>query len=86
MPPYDTDHWFRSGDLAVRDANGNVTITGRSKDIINRGGVKYNPREVEDLLDAHADIVQSAIVPYADKVLGERVLFCSAAAGDNTNA
>ncbi len=69
---FTTDHWFRSGDLAVRDANGNVSITGRSKDIINRGGVKYNPREVEDLLDAHADILQSAIVPYADKVLGER--------------
>ena len=45
--------WFRSGDLATIDAHGNVAITGRIKDVINRGGVKFNPRDIEDLLDAH---------------------------------
>lgn len=64
--------WYRSGDLATMDAAGNVTITGRSKDVINRGGVKFNPRDVEDLLDGHPQILQSAIVPMPDPVLGER--------------
>ncbi|NKC14517.1 MAG: AMP-binding protein [Gammaproteobacteria bacterium] len=69
---FTADHWFRSGDLAVRSEDGNVTITGRIKEIINRGGVKYNPREIEDLLDAHPAIAQCAIVPMADAALGER--------------
>ena len=64
--------WFRSGDLATIDAHGNVAITGRIKDVINRGGVKFNPRDIEDLLDAHPKILQSAIVPMPDPVLGER--------------
>ena len=51
---------------------GNVAITGRIKDVINRGGVKFNPRDVEDALDAHPAILQSAIVPMPDPVLGER--------------
>ena len=61
-----------SGDIASIDERGNVTISGRLKDLINRGGVKYNPRDVEELLDAHPAIQQSAIVPFADPVLGER--------------
>jgi acyl-coenzyme A synthetase/AMP-(fatty) acid ligase len=64
--------WYRTGDLATMDASGNVTVTGRKKDVINRGGVKFNPRDVEDLLDAHPQIQQSAIVPMPDPVLGER--------------
>lgn len=66
------DGWFRSGDLATADADGNVAITGRTKDVINRGGVKYNPLDIEILLDAHEKIIQSAIVPMPDKVLGEK--------------
>ena len=66
------DRWYRTGDLATMDAAGNVAITGRNKDIINRGGVKFNPRDVEDLLDSHPKILQSAIVPMPDPVLGER--------------
>lgn len=64
--------WYRTGDLAVMDPAGNVTITGRSKDVINRGGFKFNPRDVEDLLDAHPKVLQSAIAPMPDPVLGER--------------
>ena len=64
--------WFRSGDLAVQDAAGNVRISGRTKDVINRGGVKYNPLDVELLLDKHPKILQSAIVPVPDPVLGEK--------------
>jgi len=69
---FTADGWFRTGDLAARDAAGNVRLSGRSKDIINRGGVKYNPRDIEDLLDAHPDVLQAAIVPLPDAVLGER--------------
>jgi cyclohexanecarboxylate-CoA ligase len=68
---FTADGWFRSGDLA--EAHGEYfAITGRSKDIINRGGVKFNPAEVEMLLDSHPKILQSAIVPMPDPVLGER--------------
>lgn len=75
------DGWFRSGDLASQDGQGNITITGRIKDVINRGGVKYNPREIEDLLDNHPGIAQSAIVPMPDEILGERAC-CFAVATD----
>ncbi len=66
------DGWYRTGDLATMDAVGNVAITGRAKDVINRGGHKFNPRDVEDLLDSHPKILQSAIVPMPDPVLGEK--------------
>lgn len=66
------DGWYRTGDLAAMDAAGNVRITGRVKDVINRGGIKFNPREVEDLLDGHPKILQAAIVPVPDPVLGEK--------------
>lgn len=69
---FTADGWYRSGDIAQADRAGNVRITGRIKDVINRGGVKWNPRDVEDLLDAHPKIMQSAIVPMPDPVLGER--------------
>ncbi|HUQ76483.1 MAG TPA: AMP-binding protein [Burkholderiales bacterium] len=69
---FSADGWFRTGDLASVDEAGNVRITGRIKDVINRGGVKYNPRDIEDLLDAYPRVMQAAIVPVPDPVLGER--------------
>ena len=66
------DGWFITGDLAVIDDRGYVKLTGRSKDIINRGGIKYNPSDVEELLLQHPAIAQAAIVPMKDEVLGER--------------
>ncbi len=65
------DGWFRSGDLAEQRGQ-YFAITGRIKDVINRGGVKFNPADVEALLDAHPRILQSAIVPMPDPVLGEK--------------
>jgi len=65
------DGWFRSGDLAEKRGN-YYAITGRIKDVINRGGVKFNPADVEALLDSHPKILQSAIVPMPDAVLGEK--------------
>jgi acyl-CoA synthetase (AMP-forming)/AMP-acid ligase II len=69
---FTADGWFRSGDLGQMDGAGNVAITGRTKDVINRGGVKFNPAEVEMLLDSHPKILQSAIVPMPDAILGEK--------------
>jgi cyclohexanecarboxylate-CoA ligase len=68
---FSADGWFRTGDLA-EERHGYYAITGRSKDIINRGGVKFNPADVEALLDAHPQIQQAAIVPMPDAVLGEK--------------
>ncbi len=69
---FTADGWFRTGDSAVIDGTGAVAITGREKDLINRGGIKINPADVEETIDRHPDILQSAIVPMPDPVLGER--------------
>ena len=66
------DGWFRSGDTARMDADGNVSLTGRVKDVINRGGVKYNPQEVELLVESLPEVLQCAIAPVPDDRLGER--------------
>ena len=65
-------HWFRTGDLAKIDADGNVYMTGRVKDIINRGGIKINPIDIEALVDEHPDVHFSAVVPMPDPILGEK--------------
>ena len=69
---FTADGWFRTGDLASLDAGGNLRIAGRTKEIINRGGVKFNPLDIEYLLISHPAIEMCAIVAMADPVLGER--------------
>ena len=66
------DGWFRTGDLACRTADGNFQITGRLKDLINRGGIKINPVEVEAVIDRHPKVLQCAIVAMHDEVMGEK--------------
>ena len=63
--------WFRTGDIGVVDDAGYVTITGRLKDVINRGGEKFSARDIEDLLLAHPAVRQAAVVAGADPRLGE---------------
>ncbi|WP_273735578.1 class I adenylate-forming enzyme family protein [Mycolicibacterium septicum] len=67
------DGLSRSGDLGVMDDDGFVRVTGRTKDIIIRGGMNISAREIEDLLAAHPDLVASAVVGVPDERLGERV-------------
>ena len=77
------DGWFRTGDIAVIDERGFVTLTGRVKDVINRGGMKINPVDIEALMDAHPSVLLSAVVPMPDEVLGERAcLFLQTVPGE----
>jgi len=66
------DGWFRTGDMVTIDENGFIAITGRLKDIINRGGIKINPMDIEALMNAHPAVQIAAVVPIPDDVLGER--------------
>ena len=66
------DGWFETGDTAELSAGGHLRFTGRVKEIINRGGVKYSPLDVEAIIDRMPGVARSAIVPYPDAVLGER--------------
>jgi non-ribosomal peptide synthetase component E (peptide arylation enzyme) len=69
--------WFRTGDLGrIVDAAGNVEIVGRRKEIINRGGKKFFPREVEEVLYTHPKVMHAAMVGIADPRLGERNCLC----------
>jgi cyclohexanecarboxylate-CoA ligase/acyl-CoA synthetase len=69
---FTADGWFRTGDLGRLDENGNLELTGRLKDVINRGGVKFNPTDIEALIERHPAVAQCAIVPMPDPVLGEK--------------
>ena len=70
---FTADGFFRTGDLAAVGDDGTVTILGRSKDVIVRGGEKISSREIEDLLFGHPDVADVAVVPMQDARLGERV-------------
>ncbi|MGH8713304.1 MAG: class I adenylate-forming enzyme family protein [Casimicrobiaceae bacterium] len=75
---FTADGWFKTGDLGqYADAEGNVRIAGRKKEIINRGGKKYFPREIEELLYEHPKILQAAIVGAPDPRLGEKNCLCA---------
>jgi acyl-CoA synthetase (AMP-forming)/AMP-acid ligase II len=74
------DGWVRSGDLATLDAAGHLTIVGRRKEIIIRGGLNIAPREIEELLVAFPEIERAAVVGVPDERLGERMCACVVAA------
>jgi non-ribosomal peptide synthetase component E (peptide arylation enzyme) len=68
---------FHTGDLGrFVDESGNVQLSGRSKEIINRGGKKFFPREVEEILYSHPAILHAAMVGVPDARLGERNCLC----------
>ncbi|MDP6173389.1 MAG: AMP-binding protein [Rhodospirillales bacterium] len=69
---HDEDGWFDTGDLARMDEEGYIRITGRSKDVIIRGGENIPVAEVEDLIYTHPAILDAAIVAMQDERLGER--------------
>jgi non-ribosomal peptide synthetase component E (peptide arylation enzyme) len=73
---FTADGWFRTGDLGRLDAAGNLRIVGRLKEMINRGGKKFFPREIEEILYTHPKILHAAIIGVPDPRLGERNCLC----------
>ena len=69
---FDEEGWFRTGDLGRLDARGNITITGRLKDVIIRKGENISAKEVEDVLFGHPDIADVAVIGLPDPEVGER--------------
>jgi long-chain acyl-CoA synthetase len=67
------DGWLRTGDLGRIDADGFLTIVGRAKELIIRGGYNIYPREVEEVLYEHPDIVEAAVLGVPDDHYGEEV-------------
>lgn len=65
--------WFDTGDVGRIDAEGNLVVTGRIKDIIIRGGENISAREVEEALQRFPGVSDAAVVPYPDQRYGERV-------------
>jgi acyl carrier protein len=65
--------WFRTGDQGAVDANGYLSITGRLKELINRGGEKVSPREVDEVLLEHPAVAQAVTFAVPDPQLGEDV-------------
>lgn len=68
-----TEGWFRTGDQGMMDAEGYISITGRLKEIINRGGEKISPREVDEVLMDHPAIQQVVTFAVPHARLGEDV-------------
>jgi oxalate---CoA ligase len=68
-----TNGWFRTGDQGVMDADGYLSITGRLKEIINRGGEKVSPREVDEILMDHPAVAQVVCFGMPHDKLGEEV-------------
>lgn len=65
--------WYKTGDLGIMDKNGRLQITGRTKELIIRGGANIYPREVEDLLIQHPNIETAGVCGVPDERLGEQV-------------
>jgi fatty-acyl-CoA synthase len=67
------DGWMRTGDLGVMDEDGNVRITGRIKDMVIRGGENIYPREIEEFLYTHPDVLDAQVIGVPDEKYGEEL-------------
>jgi len=70
------DGWLRTGDIARVDEDGAFHIVGRAKDLIIRDGRNVHPREIEDVLHGHPDVLEAAVLGVPDQLLGEEVVAC----------
>ncbi|GAB3709581.1 AMP-binding protein [Nocardiopsis oceani] len=70
----DAGRWMHTGDLAVMDGDGYVSITGRIKDMVIRGGENIYPREVEELLYTHPDLLDAQVIGVPDERYGEELM------------
>jgi acyl-CoA synthetase (AMP-forming)/AMP-acid ligase II len=71
-----THGWFRTGDQGQIDADGYISLTGRLKEIINRGGEKVSPREVDEIIMDHPAVAQVVCFGMPHAKLGEEVAAC----------
>jgi fatty-acyl-CoA synthase len=69
----DAAHWIRSGDIAIMDTNDYLSIVGRTKDMLIRGGENIYPREIEEFLYSHPKIEQAEVVGVPDEKFGEEI-------------
>ena len=74
--------WFRTGDVGTLTADGYLTLVGRIKELINRGGEKISPYEVEAVLLEHPAVSEAAVYPVADEKYGEQVAAVVVTTGD----
>jgi len=74
-----TDGWFRTGDQGYLDDEGYLRLTGRIKELINRGGEKISPREIDEVLLTHAAVAEAVCFGIPDRVYGEAVAAASTA-------
>jgi len=70
----DAARWMHTGDLAVMDAEGYLNIVGRIKDMVIRGGENVYPREVEEFLFTHPDVVEAQVIGVPDERFGEELM------------
>jgi fatty-acyl-CoA synthase len=70
----DQARWMHTGDLAVMDDDGYLSITGRLKDMVIRGGENVYPREVEEFLYTHPDILDAQVIGVPDPRYGEELM------------
>ncbi|HWC87133.1 MAG TPA: class I adenylate-forming enzyme family protein [Solirubrobacteraceae bacterium] len=76
--------WYRTGDLGWIDGDGCLTVSGRLKDVVNRGGLKVACAEIEAVLAGQPGVAEGAITAVADPVLGEAICACVVPAGSRS--
>ncbi len=70
----DAARWMHTGDLAVMDDDGYLNITGRIKDMVIRGGENVYPREIEEFLYTHPDVLDAQVIGVPDERYGEELM------------
>jgi acyl-coenzyme A synthetase/AMP-(fatty) acid ligase len=77
---------FRTGDQVFLDSEGYLTLVGRIKELINRGGEKISPREIDEVLLTHPAVAEAVCFGIADKIYGEEVAAAVVLSGSATEA